>query len=73
MKLIRGQFWGIRETAKIIYGALNMSKNKECVAVLIGLYKKNGAVAHVILDFLFIRTFTAVTGKDVGMHWYDLI
>ncbi len=44
-----------------------MVAQKECVAVLMGLYKKNGAVAHVITNL------TAVTGKDVAMHWYDLI
>ncbi len=47
---------------------------KECVAVLIGLYKKNGAVSNVRIDFLFIWClFKAVTGKDVGVPWYHLI
>ncbi len=34
------------------YGPFQSSK--ECVAVLIGLYKKNGAVSRAGIDFYFI-------------------
>ncbi len=43
-----------------------MGIHKECVAVLIGLYKKNDAVAHVIMDFPFIS-------RNQVLHLYDLV
>ncbi len=51
---------------------------KECVAVLIGLYKKNGAVSHVRIDFLFTwclylartcRKVVVIPGYPLGLDW----
>ena len=39
---------------------------KECVAVLIGLYKKNGAVLCVHLSLYYIRHFTHKGGFRLG-------
>ncbi len=38
--------------AKILY-CMMFTKSRECVAILVGLYKKNGAVSCVEFDFVF--------------------
>ena len=45
---------------------LSYTKQKECVAVLIGLYKANGAVSHFRIDFLFIENFHLVLTPSLG-------
>ena len=45
---------------------------KECVAVLIGLYKKKRC-SFTSQNKFSLQENEKRTGKDVGMHWYHLI
>ncbi len=46
--------------------ALHHKFHEECVAVLIGLYKKNGAVSHVRINFLFVCVGRLWSSVSVG-------